>query len=159
LANSFRFGAGSKWSITIYAVEGLDKELSTLRAVASLGSSVTLPTAHREWPSGVGVVGHTFEQNREIVVPDVTGPEVRQLFQDIEFAYKSIVAMPIQTGGRAWGVVTVTSDVAHHFNPNSEGFQNIEPIRGLASTIALAVAINEATERLTSSNTDEKMAG
>jgi uncharacterized protein YjbI with pentapeptide repeats len=156
LENSFRFRTGSKWSIVIYQ---FDRELSTLRAAAALRSLPASSNSYRNWPPGEGIVGLTFQKNREIVVPDIVAPELGSLFKDIErdieFADRSSVTMPIQTDNRVWGVISVTSDVPRHFDTDSEGFQNIEPIRALTSTIALAVAISEATETLSQPNVSD----
>jgi hypothetical protein len=109
-------------------------------------------TTARVWEEGVGVAGICYSTEREIVVPNFQADGVGTLFnvgtrqRDYDASrYQSIIAVPIQVenGSRPWGVITATSDRAHHFQVDAPGIQFAEGARVLAGFIALALSIKQ----------------
>lgn len=150
---AFGFESSDIWTICVY------------RAVETAGGTVDLVCkAHnralkceiseaRVWSEGVGVVGISFSNAREIMIPDLISDGLGSMFKSGQQSrsydaerYRSIVAVPIEVEGvvRPWGVVVATSNQPGHFDPSfDDGFQNAEPARVLSGLVALAVAISD----------------
>ena len=69
------------WTIGVFkAMPGPEIDKSILRCVAHL-SKLEVDIEHtRDWPEGVGVAGTAYSINREIIVPDMTMPEIADAF-------------------------------------------------------------------------------
>ena len=110
----------------------------------------------RQWEEGVGVAGVSYSMGNEIIIPDMSAPELGTVFNlnnncrdyDAE-RYRSMVAVPIRVGANSvpWGVAVVTTDQPHHFSvQSSDGVPTCEPIRAIAAMAALAVKSLEIGE-------------
>jgi hypothetical protein len=154
LLAAFDFGITETWTIGVYrAVPGLETGKSILRCVAHLRSIETDLRESRVWPEGIGVAGTAYSLKKEIIVPDMTAPEIADAFglsstkgSYNEHRYVSIAAVPILPGAqqKPWGVAVVTSSRPGHFSLEPfGGMPTTEPIRAIARMAGLAIAATE----------------
>lgn len=155
LQRALGFETRIHWTICVYRAE---KDTETckmnLRCIAQRRSIKCEPKNARSWPAGVGVAGASYSRGLEIVVPDLTAPELGNLYNLATMAkpedyerYRSIAAVPIKIApdpADPWGVVVVTSDQPDHFYPDREpGVQSVEGARALAGMIELALKVGQ----------------
>jgi hypothetical protein len=145
------FDMDDHWTICIYkAAEDVVTKKTQLHCIAHERSIPCDVGEARSWPECVGVGGLSYGQRREIIVPDMTAPELGNLFDlgsltrsyNLE-RYRSIVAVPVRVGAETipWGIVVATSDRAEHFHTDQRtGVRSAEAIRALGSMVSLAVA-------------------
>jgi hypothetical protein len=146
------FRTGDLYTVSLYqarrAPDGCRFELHLVEDLRALPCD---RTEARVWPEGRGATGIAFSKAAEIIVPDLTNPTARSIFDSPDLhknydddRYLSIVAVPIMVQGdtHPWGIVASTNDLPAHFNHlDEDGIKNEEAIRALAHYAALAVAI------------------
>jgi GAF domain len=101
----------------------------------------------RVWKEGIGVAGTALAKATEVVVPDLTAPELGTLYNlrekkdEDDTRYRSIVAEPISLDGSGalWGVLIATSSRAGHFSVQDRSYVNVT--EALAGMISLAVKL------------------
>lgn len=150
---AFGFDSPDIWTICIYRARPASGGAMELVCVAHNRALKCEISEARVWSEGVGVVGISFANTREIMIPDLISDGLGSMFKNGQQSrsydaerYRSIVAVPIEVEGatRPWGVVVATSSQPGHFDPAyNDGFQNAEPARVLSGLVALAVAIAE----------------
>jgi hypothetical protein len=104
----------------------------------------------RVWKEGVGVAGASLAQRNEVIVPDLSAPELGTLYRikdlkpDDHTHYRSIVAEPISldADGALWGILIVTSSKPGHFTVEDRSYVNVA--ESLAGMISLAVKLTRA---------------
>lgn len=145
------FSVGAFWTFGIYKAE---KDQATgrteLRLVSTRRTENCDTAKARTWAESVGVCGLCYARKREVIVPDLTAPELGTI-QDLDGSgkptdadrYKSVVGVPIIVGQSQtpWGVVMATSNRAKHFEVAEPGVQAAEGARAVAAMIALALAV------------------
>jgi hypothetical protein len=146
---AFGFELKDIWTICIFMAQpAAESGKVILRCVAHLRKIPCEVGKARAWPEGVGVAGIAYSTNNEIIIQDMSSPEVTPFFElganarsyDKE-RYASMVAAPITVGSdpKPWGVAVVTSDRVDHFTTGpSYGVAAAEPIRAIAAMVALA---------------------
>lgn len=101
----------------------------------------------RIWPVGIGVAGHCYQANREVIIADANDPSVASLVQhnskpsDAQL-HRSFVAIPIRVGNlhSVWGVVIATNSEPGHFDlANGTGVRTAEAARALAGMVSLTI--------------------
>jgi hypothetical protein len=147
---AFDFSIGDTWTICIYMAKR-DKESGkvVLHCVAHDRSIQCDLADARVWQEGIGAVGIAFSTGNEIVIPDMTAPELGTTFNlkgnsrdHDRQRYRSMIAVPIVVGSDTipWGVAVATSNRAGHFYvEHQDGVSTSEPIRAVAAMTALAV--------------------
>ncbi|HEX6860180.1 MAG TPA: hypothetical protein VF138_08300 [Caulobacteraceae bacterium] len=137
------------YTICIYkAVPGSSVGETVLKCVAHLREVRCDLDKARLWPVGIGAVGVAYARGSEVLVADLSAPEVASYYDlpnwkpEDRGRYKSIVAVPILLGddNLKWGVVTATSDEVGHFSFSAQnGVRTSEAARALAGMVALAL--------------------
>lgn len=155
---AFGFDIKDIWTICVFMAQP-DSESGkvSLRCVAHMRKIPCDISQARSWPEGVGVAGIAYSTNHEIIIQDMSSPEVSAVFDLGAQArsydkdrYASMVAVPVTVGAnpKPWGVAVVTTDRPDHFSPEpSYGVATAEPIRAIASMTALAVKAAEVRRR------------
>lgn len=144
------FQLNEHYTICIYRAErDASSQRVTLRCAAHLRAIMCDVAVARPWPEGIGVAGMAYARNAEIVVPDLTAPELGTLYElpekrtDDDNKYRSIVGEPIvPEGGELWGVLTATSSEPGHFSLDDRRY--VDVAQSLAGMIALAISVNRA---------------
>lgn len=147
------FSGGEYWTIAIFKFGGFEETTDELICVAHQRSDRTDEAAeHRRWKIGEGIAGHAYQTGRETIVPDATDPKHSGWLhvpdgkrkEADEQRYVSMAAIPVRVANAAtlWGVVVATSDQQNRFSVDMSGVgePEVEPLRLLASMVALAVA-------------------
>jgi GAF domain-containing protein len=104
----------------------------------------------RSWPEGVGVAGAALAQRAEVVVPDLTAPELGSLYnlplknKEDDKRYRSIVAEPIlgDSSDELWGILIATSSKPGHFSLEDRSYVNVT--QSFAGMLGLAVKLVRA---------------
>lgn len=140
------------YTLCVYVAESFEGK-THLRCIAHIRTVMCALAEARTWPAGVGAVGAAYSRQREVVLPDLTIPEVASLYghmskdSDVR-RYKSAAAVPIRLNPHddPWGVVVGTSDRVRHFHIDRDetGLQTVEAVRALAGMVALAVRAAQA---------------
>lgn len=146
---AFDFSIGDTWTICVYEAQN-DRESGkvVLRCVAHDRSIQCDLDKARVWQEGNGVVGVAYSNAREIIVPDMSAPELGTTFDLRENSrdhdperYRSMAAVPVMVGSGKipWGVVVATSNRPRHFHDEPvDGVATAEPVRAIAAMAALA---------------------
>jgi hypothetical protein len=103
----------------------------------------------RPWQEGVGAAGVALARREEIIISDLTAPDIGALYgamvkkADDDERYRSIVAEPISLdGGEPWGMVVATSSVPEHFSPDDRSY--VDVTQSLAGMVSLAIKLVRA---------------
>lgn len=152
------FEMGHRWTVTIYRAVDTGAQTTQLLAVATT-RALPCDLAHaRPWEVGTGIVGASYSNRSEVVIPDLSSPGVRELFgtkanvtkaDDLD-VYKSMAASPIRLDGRdePWGVIVATNDQIDHFDTDDEAAMRpdmvVKEIAGWVALLASAYARVEA---------------
>jgi hypothetical protein len=159
---AFDFATEDTWTIAVFeAHKASESDKATLRCVAMSRKILCDISAARKWDEGVGVAGVAYSSGNEIVISDMSAPELDTVFKlkanartyDVE-RYRSMVAVPITVGQdkMPWGVAVVTTDKPLHFNRGpANGVSTSEPIRAIAAMSALAIRAVRSSEPATCS--------
>lgn len=154
LVVSLAFEMGHRWTITIYRAINVGGKVSQLRAVATNRALPCDLSFARPWEVGTGIVGASYSNRSEVVIPDLSRPGVRELFgtkanvtkiDDLDI-YKSMAASPIRLDGQAepWGVIVATNDQVDHFDTDDEASMRpdmvVKEIAGWVALLASAYA-------------------
>jgi uncharacterized phiE125 gp8 family phage protein len=154
LKAAFDFRVKDYWTICIYvAEENSSDHRRYLKCIAHRRTTACEMAKARRWQEGVGVVGAAYAYRQEVIIPDISAPELGSAFRlapDIstldDVRHRSFIAAPIQLDGERepWGAVIATSDRPGHFSLNAgEGLQPAETLRSLAGMVSLAVRVTE----------------
>ncbi|MEO8722148.1 MAG: hypothetical protein ABI395_01315 [Sphingobium sp.] len=154
LAIAMAFDQADLWTIGVYrAVPCPDEQnRALLKCVAHKRAIVCEVSEARVWKEGTGIMGVSYANSDEIIVPDLQIEGMRAVFgtsantqRDYDQErYRSMIAVPIKVHGmvKPWGVVTATSDRVSHFSyDGAPGVRTDEGARVLANMIALAIAV------------------
>lgn len=159
LLGAFDFGITDIWTICVYmALPDRESGKIVLRCIAHHRKIPCELSNARVWPEGVGVTGMAYSINQEIIIKDMSSPDVSPLFdlramgrEYDKLRYASIVAVPIVIGNapRPWGVAVATSDQPDHFSPepSTYGVATTEAARAIAAMSALAAKAAETSGR------------
>jgi hypothetical protein len=154
LAIAMDFAQSDQWTIGIYRAVPCTAEENRawLECIAHKRAIECNPSEARRWKEGTGIMGVSYANGDEIIVPDLQADGMSAVFgtsanepraYDNE-RYRSMVAVPIKVHGmsKPWGVVTATNDRVGHFTPNDDtGVRPDEGARALAGMVALAIAV------------------
>lgn len=95
-----------------------DERQTALRLVAASGSLASAPRSRPLLPVVEGLSGLAFRTGAPVVSNDYsTDPRASRPF--LAQGMRSVLAVPIQSGGRMVGVITVSSTSPGHFTPRS----------------------------------------
>jgi len=158
LVFAFDFKIEDTWTICIYVAESnAESGKVFLRCVAHERKIRCEISEARQWQEGVGVAGVSYSMGNEIIIPDLSAPDLGTVFnlksntRDHDAGrYRSMVAVPISVGTDKipWGIAIVTTDKPNHFSTErSDGVATAEPIRAIAAMSALAVKAFRMSER------------
>lgn len=153
---AFDFEIEDTYTICIYKAHKTEESgKAMLRCVADARKIACNRAVAREWPEGVGITGICYSMGNEIIIPDMTAPELGTVFKvkskardhDVE-RYRSMAAIPIsgRDGASIWGVAIASSDRPGHFDGMADGVSTVEPIRAIAALSSLAVKALEGRE-------------
>ena len=117
--------AGAHFAV-VYLVDGASE---LMRLVAAYN----WPEQHRPWLGemrvrlGFGPSGEAASERRTIEVPDVFADDDLEDWQEVaaELGFRSLVALPLQTGSRVLGAVTFYFAEAGGFSPEKRGLLRI----------------------------------
>jgi hypothetical protein len=157
---AFDFDIQDTWTIAVYmAEEPQESDKSILRCIAHIRKIACEIANARAWAAGVGVAGIAYSMGNEVIIPNMSAPELGTVFNLGTLArsydderYQSMAAIPIRVGASQvpWGVAVVTSDQQGHFSPEaSDGVSTSEPIRAIAAMAALAVMATKVRDHST----------
>ena len=158
LLGAFDFGITDIWTVCVFRAQTEGESGSiVLHCIAHLRKIPCELRESRAWPEGVGVAGIAYSMNKEIVIKDMSSPDVaamldlRALGRNYDkVRYASMVAVPINVGSnpKPWGVVVATSDQSNHFSADpSYGVATTEPVRAISAMTALAAKAAETAGR------------
>eukprot|EP00435_Cladocopium_sp_Y103_P077128 s1_g867.t1 len=145
------FNLDHHWTLCVYqAIAAEDSGPTQLVCVAQSRSIECDIAKARSWSEGQGVVGSSFAQNREVIVPDLHDAALGSTFDlasnakpDDNQLYRSIASIPVRVPNdhkEVWGAVVVTSDQPSHFSTDHvRGVQTVEGARALATMLELAL--------------------
>lgn len=149
-----------RWTICIYKAEVNESGYNDLKCVAHLRRIQCDISKARSWREGVGVVGISFANRQEVIVPDMSAAQLGTIFnlasdtRDYDSdRYRSMAAAPIKIEGQKlpWGVVVATNDRVNHFDHLDEtGLQTAEGVRLIAGLLAIAAGAQATKPKPTS---------
>ena len=131
------------WNFAVYLYDPVEKLLKCSLCRRPLRQDELAP--HRSWQPGDGHVGIAWQRDEELVAADMRDPQIEPYFRakreyksDDGERYRSIASIPIRiANAQPLGVLVATSDHIGRFKPNSSGNDSVEPLRLLASTLAM----------------------
>lgn len=141
-------GQAGYWTASVYLYDVRD---DALHAVARRTSAETNPARKgRVWPKGKGHVGFAFQQDRSLVVPDLTRSELTRNLQipeplhhpDDLHRYRCLAVVPLRAsdGDVSLGCLAVTS--ARENSLSQEGDQEILDAAGAMAYILITLHVD-----------------
>lgn len=151
LKSAIAIEPGESWTISVFRAEQTNG-CPQLVCIATDRYDQKEPSQVRRWPSGVGWGGAALARDTDIIIPDLSSPDLGTsnnladrfaLPQDTAL-YRSVAAVPIRVQDQTmtWGVVVATSGAADRFTNDVDdpGYLAPDVVRALAGMIALLVS-------------------
>lgn len=152
LTVSIGFDPDEEWSISIFQVQGTDKDAILHRIACARADRLAEQRQPRSWRRHEGFVGEAWARDRPMIIEDSSDPKVAEAYpvpDDLRRSYdatryRSMAAIPVRLGDPAtvWGVIAASTNRPGRFRraPEDREAQAVDTVRLIARMSGLMAA-------------------